>query len=172
MSLAPSSLTAGFARLIESLVAGGCDLLRWHAPGVLTVRALMWGAATYCHFERSKGLNALLGALSIIGRNNTQKHYSQKHQRQGIFCWMIPISGVPQEYSRSEGSPPLIKGLVFIALAEALNLLIKPGRPAAVDAGFDSPQSVDEPLRVHLARAKEAGRGREASSPTEIPWRN
>jgi hypothetical protein len=38
----------------------------------------------------------------------------------------------------------------------------KAGWPAAVVAGFDSPQSVDEPLRVHLARAKEAGRGREA----------
>jgi hypothetical protein len=31
----------------------------------------MWGAAIYCHFERLKGLNAVLGALSIIGRNNT-----------------------------------------------------------------------------------------------------
>jgi membrane protein len=108
---------------------------------------------------------------SSAGTIRFQRHYNQKYRHRGHLLLHNPNSSVPQESSRSGGSPPIIKGLVFIALAEALHLLTKPGRPAAVDAGFDSPQSVGEPLRVHLARAKEAGRGREASSPTEIPWR-
>lgn len=70
---------------------------------------------------------------------------------------------------RDTGS--VAKGLVLIAIAAALDVLSKPRRQAAVEAGFDAPQSVTEPLRVHLARAKEAGRGRQASTPTEIPWR-
>ena len=72
---------------------------------------------------------------------------------------------------RSESSPPLIKWLVFIALAAVLDLLAKPRRLMTVKSSFASSESLNEPLRVHLARAKETGRGREARSPAEIPWR-
>jgi membrane protein len=40
-----------------------------------------------------------------------------------------------------------------------------------VESSFASSESLNEPLGVHLARAKETGRGREARSPAEIPWR-
>jgi membrane protein len=40
-----------------------------------------------------------------------------------------------------------------------------------VESSFASSESLNEPLPVHLARAKETGRGREARSPAEIPWR-
>ncbi len=82
---------------------------------------------------------------------------------------MKPRSDLLPPPPRDTGS--VAKGLVLIAIAAALDVLSKPRRQAAVEAGFDAPQSVTEPLRVHLARAKEAGRGRQASTPTEIPWR-
>jgi membrane protein len=87
---------------------------------------------------------------------------------------MNPMPDVVQRETRSAGS--LVKGLVLIAVAGALDLLAtarrpKPSDTAAADAAFDSPQSVDEPLRVQLTRAQEAGRGRQASSPSEIPWK-
>jgi membrane protein len=72
---------------------------------------------------------------------------------------------------RSESSPPLVKGLFFITVATVLDLLAKPRRLTTVESSFASSVSLDEPLRVHLARAKEAGRGRQARSPAEIPWR-
>jgi membrane protein len=79
---------------------------------------------------------------------------------------------VAQPSSRSEGRPSLTKWLFFVVAAAALDLLAKPSRIARPeDAAFASPESVNEPLRVHLARAKEPGRGRQAASPTEIPWR-
>jgi membrane protein len=52
-----------------------------------------------------------------------------------------------------------------------LDRLAKPRRATTVEASFASPESLSEPLPVHLARAKETGRGRQARSPTEIPWR-
>jgi membrane protein len=84
---------------------------------------------------------------------------------------MNPIPDEPKHPSRSKGPLSLARGLVLIATAAVLDLLTKPRPPVAADAGFASPKSVEEPLRVHLARAKETGRGRQARSPTEIPWR-
>jgi membrane protein len=72
---------------------------------------------------------------------------------------------------RSESSPPLIKWLIFVALAAGLDLLAKPRQPTTIEAPFAAPESLNEPLPVHLTRAKETGRGRQASSPTEIPWK-
>jgi membrane protein len=78
---------------------------------------------------------------------------------------------VAQPLSRSESFPSLKKGLLIIGAAALLDLLAKPRRNKRLeDARFASPESVNEPLRVHLTRAKEAGRGRQAALPTEIPW--
>jgi membrane protein len=73
---------------------------------------------------------------------------------------------------RREGSPSFTKGLLIIAAAAILDLLCKPRQKVRSEAaGFASPESVHQPLQVHLTRAKEAGRGRQAASPTEIPWK-
>jgi hypothetical protein len=80
---------------------------------------------------------------------------------------------VAEPLLRREGSLSLTKGLLIIAAAAIIDLLSKSPRNVRSDddAGFASPESVNEPLRVHLTRAKEVGRGRQAASPTEIPWK-
>jgi membrane protein len=63
----------------------------------------------------------------------------------------------------------------MIAAAAALDLMGKSRRGAQSRSGekaaFASPESVHEPLRTQLVRSKEPGRGRQATSPTEIPWK-
>jgi membrane protein len=79
---------------------------------------------------------------------------------------------VVQPFSRRQESLSVTSGLLVIAAAATLDLLCKPRRNVqSEDAGFASPEGANQPLQVHLTRAKEAGRGRQAASPTEIPWK-
>src|ERR1700745_2684939 len=67
--------------------------------------------------------------------------------------------------------PSLAKSLIIIGAAAALDLVI--GNPAAPveDEPFGESQSRREPMQTQLRRAKEPGRGRNATFPTQIPLR-
>jgi membrane protein len=59
---------------------------------------------------------------------------------------------------------------LIIGAAAAIDLMLRPSRNKQHDAAFGAPQSLNEPLQVQLARAKERV-GRQATSPTDIPWK-
>jgi membrane protein len=78
--------------------------------------------------------------------------------------WRERFSGMSR---RIRDWPWLAAGTV---LAAAAILQIRP-RSEAPEHPFNQVTSLDEPLRVHLERATEKGRGRRASYPWQIPWR-
>jgi membrane protein len=64
------------------------------------------------------------------------------------------------------------KAILIICAASALDLLFRePVARTEDEVAFGEPQSRREPLQTHLQRAKEAGRGRRAALPTDIPWK-
>jgi membrane protein len=69
----------------------------------------------------------------------------------------------------------LAKSLLIIGAAAGLNLVIGNRAAPVEDEPFGESQSRQEPLQTHLRRAKEPGRGRNATFPTQIPlkgWRD
>jgi len=76
----------------------------------------------------------------------------------------------------TENSAPaqisLAKAILIISAASALDLLFRePVARTKDEATFGGSQSRREPLQTHLQRAKEAGRGRRAALPSDIPWK-
>jgi membrane protein len=78
---------------------------------------------------------------------------------------------VAKSLPRHDALASLARSLTIVAVAAAMDLMLRPPRNKQHDAAFGAPQSVNEPLQVQLARAKERGRGRQATAPTEIPWK-
>jgi membrane protein len=69
----------------------------------------------------------------------------------------------------------LAKSLLIIGTAAGLDLVIGNRAAPVEDEPFGESQSRQEPLQTHLRRAKESGRGRNATFPTQIPlkgWRD
>src|SRR5262245_42983180 len=72
--------------------------------------------------------------------------------------------------SRRRAEPlPLWVSFAFAAAIVAIVFLGKSGGKSA--APFGEARSTDEPRVVQTARAMQPGRGREARSPAQIPWR-
>jgi len=66
----------------------------------------------------------------------------------------------------------LAKSLLIIGAATALGFLIGDSpAPDKEDEPFGESQSRQEPMRTQLKRAKQVGRGRNATVPTQIPWK-
>jgi membrane protein len=66
----------------------------------------------------------------------------------------------------------LAKSLLIIGAATALGFLIGDSpTPDKEDQPFGESQSRQEPMQTQLKRAKQVGRGRNATVPTQIPWK-
>jgi membrane protein len=66
----------------------------------------------------------------------------------------------------------LAKSLLIIGAATALGFLIGDSpTPDKEDEPFGESQSRQEPMQTQLKRAKQVGRGRNATVPTQIPWK-
>jgi hypothetical protein len=66
----------------------------------------------------------------------------------------------------------LAKSLLIIGAATALGFLIGDSpTPDKEDKPFGESQSGREPMETQLKRAKQVGRGRNATVPTQIPWK-
>src|SRR5260370_33609064 len=65
----------------------------------------------------------------------------------------------------------LAKSLLIIGAATALGFLIGDSpTPDKEDEPFGEAQSRQEPMQTQLKRAKQVGRARNATVPTQIPW--
>jgi membrane protein len=77
--------------------------------------------------------------------------------------------------SRTNGLQSLLKAVGTIAGYAALHALLSPnrgeGKPGASEVQFGGASSWDESPESHRRRAAQLGRGREAASPWQIPWR-
>ena len=69
-------------------------------------------------------------------------------------------------------SPSIVTSLALVAVYAAMRVLTGDSRlrPEAVETAVEINKKRRESLAVQLRRARETGRGREATSPTQIPW--
>src|SRR5262245_37398209 len=81
-------------------------------------------------------------------------------------CLHVKAAAMP---SRRHEPLPLWVPLVFGAVMAAILLSGKTASKGATP--FGEARSTDEPPALQIAHASEVGRGREAISPAQIPWR-
>jgi membrane protein len=83
----------------------------------------------------------------------------------------MPARRQPAAADRPRGASSLLSGLGAIAAYKILDALLSGDDSAANAREASTAGSKAARARVHLKRAAEAGRGRSAAGPAEIPWR-
>ena len=75
------------------------------------------------------------------------------------------------QHEHGKNSPSLWKAVGLIAAAAAVNALLSPPARDGGEARIGGRSSAEEPAELQPRRATQAGRGRAATRPTQIPWR-
>jgi membrane protein len=86
----------------------------------------------------------------------------------------VCAASLPKGESVRDRSPSIVTSLVLVAASAAIGVLRAHPGPTSDNEADDpvvSSQNRREPIAVHLRRAQETGRGRDATSPAQIPWR-